>query len=110
MPITTANNRGEILDHVVNRFSAVYVDSMAPLNYCGLSEIDLPDGYELQMNRSFGYESRKLHADMEAPMLLEVQTANAMRLVRKALKPEVVIKFDALRWDKAAKIAWQCVR
>ena len=86
--ITTASNRGEILDYVLKNHAAVWVDQEKPLNLCGTGRDDL-----------------KL--TMGSPLLLDMQTANAIKTVRDNLMEANRIKYDGMSWARAALFAWQ---
>ncbi len=93
MPL--AANRGEILDKVVDGKSAVIVsDSINPLHWFHYQ--GQIDGIEQELDND--------------DLLLDMQTANVMRMVRNAISKEAVVKFDALSWSRASKIAWNCVK
>ena len=109
--VTTATSRVEILEYILARHSALYVENEKGerLNCCPLSadEGDIPTEDE----ENFRLRSDSPQKLLKKPLLLDVQTANAMMTVRKALtSPKGLENFDSLSWSQIAKICWGCVK
>jgi hypothetical protein len=88
--ITTATSRLQIVDYVANRHSALYVDQAHPLNVCGMSE-----------------EDERARRKMEAPLMLDAQTANLLFQVRQRLdSPKAIANFEKLSWKRLVDVCW----
>jgi hypothetical protein len=102
--ITTAANRVEILEYAVNG-SALYVEQKKGerLNCVGLGDIRIPS----EDNERW-VEPESL---LKEPLLLDMQTANCMLTVRKALTSEKALQnFDTLPWVQIANLCWKAVK
>lgn len=105
--ITTAANRVEILEYAV-KGSALYVEQAKGkrLDCVPITEVQLPT--EDEENGCGRWVDA--YSQLEKPLLLDMQTANCMLTVHKALKGEKALQnFETLPWHQIAAICWKAV-
>ncbi len=102
--ITTAASRIEILEYVI-KGNALYVEQTKGerLNCVGVNDIRIPTEDS----------ERWVEPDslLKSPLLLDMQTANAMLTVHKALTTDKAREnFNILPWVQIAKICWSAIK